>query len=202
MTAPEQAAAPQPLHDPNASRRLIERWLREHGNIVQLLVLIESQLAALQAGDDTDDELMLDAMTYLTDFVDGFHQSLEDLALEAAIGREPRLRNVQQELETQHARIREIGAWVREALERALMDEPVRKQDLARAGFAYTAEMRSNMRLEEASVFPALERAVDATTWGRLAAKLSEHPDPLFGEVVHERYATLFRELARRFGLE
>jgi hemerythrin-like domain-containing protein len=202
MTSPEQAAAPQPLHDPNASRRSIERWLREHANIAQLLVLIESQLGALEAGDDTDDELMLDAMTYLTDFVDGFHQALEDLALEAAVEREPRLREVQHELEAQHARIRELGAWLREALERALMDAPVGKQELARCGFAYTAEMRSNMRLEEGSVFPALERSVDPATWSRLAAKLSEHPDPLFGDVVHERYATLFRELAGRFGLE
>jgi hemerythrin-like domain-containing protein len=184
------------------SHRCVERWLREHGSISRLLALLESQLAALQAGEDTDDELMLDVMAYLTDFVDAYHQALEDVALEAATSKSQRLGAVQHELAEQHMRIHEIGGVLQEALQRALLDEPVRKQDLARTGFAYTAEMRSNMRLEESSVFPMLEQTVDDATWASLETKLGEHPDPLLGEGVPDRYATLFRELTRRFGAE
>jgi hemerythrin-like domain-containing protein len=200
MTVHEQTSTPpvEPRRADEPSQRGIEQLTREHANIARLLEILESQLSSLGAGEDSDDRLMLALVTYLTDYVDGFHEAIEDLALRAAVERAPDLRAVAQELSAQHVRVREVGGELRAGLECALLDEPVRRQELATQGLAYTAELRGNMRLEEAVVFPALEETLDADTWVQIAAKLGERPDPLFGGAVPERYATLFRELACR----
>jgi hemerythrin-like domain-containing protein len=185
-----------------ASSRAVERLVREHANIAMLLVMLDSYFAAMKAGDEVDDKLVLDAMRYLTEFVDSFHHSKVDLAVDAVGAQTPATKAIRSELAAQHDRIRLAGAALRDGLENALLDEPVPRQALADGGFDYTRELRRNMALEEAAVFPALAKALDADAWARIDAILGPQRDPLFGEVVHQRYANLFRELTGRFGCE
>jgi hemerythrin-like domain-containing protein len=185
-----------------SSRAAVETLIREHRNIEMLLVMLDSYFAAMNSGDDVDETLLVDAMTYMTDYVDGFHHSKEQLAVDAVAARSGAVAAAKGELEAQHRRIGEASAWLRETLEQVLRDRPIPRRQLVRAGLSYTAEMRRNMELEETSVFPALVQVLDAEAWRLIEAKLPPQPDPLFGEAVHQRYAELFRELVERFGLE
>jgi hemerythrin-like domain-containing protein len=184
------------------TRPAVERLVREHDNIAQVLVLLDSELASFALAQDADDELAMCALEYLTDFVDGFHHEKEDRAVEAALARVPALREALVELHAQHERIRTAGAALHDGLERALLDEPVRRSELAKTGYAYTTEVRRNMELEEDHIFPLLAEALDDAEWARIEADAGGRPDPLFGEQVHERYERLFHELARRSGAE
>jgi hemerythrin-like domain-containing protein len=185
-----------------SSRAAVETLIREHRNIEVLLVMLDSYFAAMNAGDEVDEALLVDAMTYMTDYVDAFHHSKEQLAVDAVADRSRAIAAAKSELESQHRRIGEAGAWLRATLEQVLRDEPISRRKLISAGLAYTAEMRRNMELEETLVFPALVEVLDAEAWRVIEARLSPRPDPLFGEAVHQGYAELFRELAERFGLE
>jgi len=180
----------------------VERLTREHSDIGLLLLMLDSYFAAMNGGEDVDDGLLLDAMTYMTVFVDGFHRAKERYAVEAVAKRSATVREARGELERQYRRIRNGGLWLRGALERTLRDEPMPRARLARAGFEYAAEMRRNMEFEESSVFPALVEALDADAWHAIDARVGPLTDPLFGETVHQRYAELFRELTARFGCE
>lgn len=185
-----------------ASSAAVDRLVREHHNIEVLLLMLDSYFAAMEAGEDVDEALLLDVMSYMTEFVDGFHHAKEELALEAVSGRSAAIDRAREELEAQHRRIAEAGSRLRSALVRALRDEPVSRRELTAWGFGYTADMRRNMELEETVVFPALAEVLDPEAWRRIDAKVGKRPDPLFGETVHQRYALLFRELAGRFGCE
>lgn len=188
--------------DRRTSRAAVDRLIREHGNIEMLLLMLDSYFAAMNAGEEVDEALLLDAMTYMTDFVDAFHHAKEQLAVDTVASRAPKVATARAELGAQHRRISEMGAWLRATLEGVLRDEPVSRAKLVGVGLAYTAEMRRNMELEETVVFPALVEALDANAWRLIEAKIGPQPDPLFGEAVHQRYAELFRELAARFGCE
>lgn len=188
--------------DRPASRAAVERLVREHRNIELLLLMLDSYFAAMSAGDEVDETLLLDAMTYMTDFVDAFHHAKEQLAIDTVAERSAQVASARTELEAQHKRIGEAGVWLRGTLEQVLRDEPVSRRKLIGVGLSYTAEIRRNMELEETVVFPALVQALDADAWLQIEARIAPQPDPLFGEAVHQRYAELYRELTARFGCE
>ncbi|HEX8796351.1 MAG TPA: hypothetical protein VF765_35615 [Polyangiaceae bacterium] len=183
-----------------ASKAAVDQLIREHRNIGLLLLMLDSYFAAMSSGDDVDETLLTDAMTYMTDYVDAFHHAKEHLAVEAVADRSRTIAAARGELEAQHRRIGDDGGWLRATLQQALRDEPVSRKKLIAVGLHYTAEMRRNMELEESLVFPALVDVLDADAWRLIQARLSPRPDPLFGEAVHQRYAELFRELVDRFG--
>jgi hemerythrin-like domain-containing protein len=185
-----------------ASQAAVETLIREHRNIEMLLVMLDSYFAAMSAGDDVDECLLVDAMTYMTEYVDGFHHSKEQLAIDVVAGRSRAIADAKSELQAQHHRIEEAGAWLRDTMQEVLRDEPVSRHKLIATGLKYTAEMRRNMELEEKLVFPALAEVLDTEAWRCIEARLPPQPDPLFGEAVHQRYGELFRELVERFGLE
>jgi hemerythrin-like domain-containing protein len=185
-----------------ASCEAVERLVREHRNIGLLLVMLESYLAAMNAGEEVDEALLLDAMSYMTDFVDAFHHAKEKLAIETVADRSASIASAKAELEAQHQRIGEAGTWLRGTLAQVLRDQPISRQKLIRVGLSYTADMRRSMEFEESVVFPELAEVLDASAWHLIDTKIAPRPDPLFGEAVHKRYAELFRELAARFGCE
>jgi hemerythrin-like domain-containing protein len=193
-------AAPNP--ERSASRLAVDRLVREHSDIALLLLMLDSYFAALDLGESVDDGLLLDAITYLTVFVDGFHRAKEQYAVEAVASRCATVRDARAALEGQYRHIRDCGLWLRGTLERTLRDEPMPRRRLALAGFEYAGEMRRNMEFKETTVFPALAEALDANAWKAIDARVGPQTDPLFGETVHQRYAELFRELAARFGCE
>ncbi len=180
----------------------VDRLVREHDNIAELLVVVDSLFAAIASGEEADDVLARDALTYLTEFVDAFHHAKEDLAVAVAAESVQDLRSLQPELRQQHRRIREAGETLYRELERMLLDEPVRRRELASNGFAYTGQIRRNVEFEESLVFPRLLEGLDADVWASIEARLDCPPDPLFGPAVHERYRALYATLASRIGLE
>ncbi len=206
----DEGRAPSPLEEgvatkqsPVAPQRAIERLVREHDNIAQLLVVLDSQFASIARGDDeADDGLIRDAMTYMTDFVDNFHHGKEDLAVASVADRVESVRPLQKELNGQHLRIREAGRTLTAELERMLLDEPVRRRELATIGFDYAAQVRRNMEFEEGRVFPRLMEGFDEEACARIDARLGSPPDPLFGPAVHARYRALFQTLRRRIGID
>jgi hemerythrin-like domain-containing protein len=180
----------------------VERLIREHSNIGLMLFMLDSYFAAMSAGQEVDEALLLDATTYMTVFVGGFHHAKEQLAVVAVASRSAAIRGARDELEAQHHRIREDGLRLRGGLERTLLDEPMPRQKLAVAGVAYAAAVRRNMEYEEMTVFPVLAEMLDDDAWHVIDATIGPQTDPLFGETVHQQYAELFRELAARFGCE
>jgi hemerythrin-like domain-containing protein len=187
---------------PDPPARVVDRLIREHDNVAQLLVVLDSMFASIASGDDADDDLISDAMNYLTGFVDTFHHTKEDLAVAAVAERVDGLRELQPELDAQHRRIENTGSALHAELERMLLDEPVRRKELAATGFLYTAEIRRNIEFEESRIFPRLLEGLDEEAWACIDARLGCPPDPLFGPAPHERYRALFRTLTRRIGID
>jgi hemerythrin-like domain-containing protein len=186
----------------DAAARVVDRLVCEHDNVAQLLVVLDSLFASIASGDDADDDLIRDAMCYLTEFVDTFHHAKEDVAVAVVARRLGSLRELQPELDAQHRRIEKTGSALFAELERMLLDEPVRRQELAATGFSYTAEIRRNMEFEESRIFPCLLEGLDAEAWACIDARLESPPDPLFGPAPHERYRALFHTLTRRIGID
>jgi hemerythrin-like domain-containing protein len=186
----------------DASRQAVARLVREHDNMAQLLVVLDSEFAAIASGDDADDDLIGNAMAYLTEFVDRFHNAKEELAVEVVAARAAGVRSVEPELRARHGLVRDAAGALSNSIGRILMDEPVGRQELAAAGFGYTSALRRSIEFEEGNVFPQLEQGLDSQAWAQIDARLGFPEDPLFGPAVHERYRGLFRTLTHRIGID
>ncbi len=191
-----------PRADRSGHVHAVDQLVREHDNLAQLLVVVDSLFASIASGEEADEDLIRDATTYLTEFVDSFHHAKEELAVAVAAERAEGARAVQPSLREQHRRIHEAGTGLCTEIERMLLDEPVRRKDLAAEGFAYTTQIRRNIEFEESQVFPLLLEELGADAWARIESELASPPDPLFGPAVHERYRALFRALTRKIGME
>jgi hemerythrin-like domain-containing protein len=185
-----------------SARPALERLFREHDDIAQVLVLLDSELASVAFAEDPDDALAASALAYLGVLVEGFHHVKEDRACEAAAARVPALRELLAETVVRHAQVRDSGAAARAAFDAALFDLPVARRDLAEAGFAYSAIIRLNVELEEQRVIPKLAEVLDDGDWARIEAEVERSAPPLLGGTGHASYEQLFQELERRFGVD
>lgn len=182
-------------------RPAVQRLLREHDDITQVLVLLDSELASVAFAEDADDELAVSALSYLGALVEGYHHLKEDRACELAVRRDPSLREELVEIPARHAHVRESGAAARAVFERALFDQPVGRRDLAHACFAYSSDVRLSVEAEEHCLIPALKRVLGPADWERIEAEAERSAPPLLGQKGHASYERLFRELERRFGV-
>jgi hemerythrin-like domain-containing protein len=182
--------------------RTIERLRSEHGNVARVLRVLETHLTGLYFGEEADNQLMLDVVSYLIYFVDQSHHAREDHVVERISEREPLARAMAATLASQHEEIASQGQALSDGLARAVVDEPVGRQELVRLGFAYAAALRRNMEFEERVVFPLALLALDPAEWGAIEDAAEAAADPLFGGAVDERYRDLLDELAGRAGCE
>lgn len=197
---PDASPTPTDREPARRSSTAISRLRREHGNIDRVLSFLESELARLNGGEDIDDALVLDAFTYLTEYVDRCHHAREDVAVELLAARSRTVSELRPVLAAQHEALRGSGTSLRKRLESALLDEPVARHEIARDGSVYTRELRQNMALEEEFFFNVATSLMSEEDWTAIDAQLGAHTDPLFGELIEDRFRELAEELAQRAG--
>ncbi|HPR08291.1 MAG TPA: hemerythrin domain-containing protein [Denitromonas sp.] len=178
----------------------IAKWKAEHANFGRLLDLIDSQIAIFHDGERPDYELMLEVMHYMTTYPDLYHHRREDLAFEVVFARDPAHAAVADELAAQHVRIAHSGAKLVQDLG-AIIDGVVLPRAAVEADAAeYSRFMRQHMQHEEADIFPAVERLLDAKDWLLIDSKIHFISDPIFGDAVAKRYTSLHQQIAKRAG--
>ena len=69
--------------------QVIEALERDHANIEKVLVLLESEILAIEVGKTPDYPLLQDIMCYMTQYPDRFHHPKEDLVFAQLLKREP-----------------------------------------------------------------------------------------------------------------
>jgi len=181
----------------------LDRLRREHGNIARLLLVLESHLAGVHAGDEFDARLMMDALSYLIEYVDRFHREREDIFVEALARHQPTVRSFLATLSAQHHAIETSGASLAAQLQQVIQDELVDRVDLVRDGFAYCTELRRSMSLEETILSFAMATVAPSPPRGEpLESRSTPPPAPELRSSIEDRYRRLFEELTCRIGCD
>jgi hemerythrin-like domain-containing protein len=179
----------RPMPDP------IARWHAEHADFNRLLDLLEAQLSALQAEDQTPDyDLMRDIVSYLTSYADRAHHPREDVAFARLGQRDPALQLPINRLLQEHRVIRAAGKELLERLEQVAADVIIPREALETAAATYLVYYRHHVSREEREVLPRAKELLTRADWAALTA-VSVAPDPLFGDNPEAR----FRELRKHW---
>jgi hemerythrin-like domain-containing protein len=180
--------------------RQIELWKIEHRNFSRLLDVLEAQLRLFHRGSGPDYDLMLHVVYYMTHYPDRFHHPKEDIAFRRLADKDERLRAAVDELLRQHAIIAESGKQLQGRLEAVVGGAMMPREDVEAPAHTYIAEYRKHLQREEAELFPlALQGLVDED-WATIDSTAARGADPLFGDRVEQRYASIHRQIAAAAG--
>ena len=174
----------------------IARWREDHANFARLLDLLEAQLELFHRGGAPNYALMLDIVTYMTQYPDLCHHPHEDLAFAKIAERDAASRPVIEELLRQHESLRDSGDKLAMLLEEVLADALIARSEVEVPGRSYVECFRAHIRREEHEIFPVAARALSAADWKAVDAALQLQHDPLFGEKVEKRFESLHRQIA------
>ena len=129
---------------------LAQRLHDDHRRLTQVLGVLEAQIDRLARAEEIDFDLMLDAMTYITEFPNRLHHPVEDVLFARLAAIDPTASDACQAQIAEHERLFHDSAAFYALLEAVQMDEATVMRDrLADAGREFIAAQRAHLLREE-----------------------------------------------------
>lgn len=163
----------------------------EHGNLSKLLGLIEEQLAAADAGEPMDEDLLSLASEYFSDYPDRCHHPKEDLVYRLLGKRDPGACSGLRDLIADHRRLHELSEAFTGAVHRMREQSQAAQPEAREVIREFTQHYRQHMRNEEEQFFRLAERRLSRNDWASLDFALFDRDDPLFDHAEEERFSGL-----------
>ncbi|HYL90590.1 MAG TPA: hemerythrin domain-containing protein [Burkholderiales bacterium] len=173
----------------------VAMWHTEHVYFRRLLELLQHELDTFHRGERANYELMLDIVSYLTEYSDQFHHPREDVAFAKLAVRCPDLKLELARLTQEHRVVARAGETLKKQLEAILDGSIMPRAEVEVAAATYLVYYGNHIAKEDELV---LDRAVEALTpedWLAVRNAVPTKPDPLFGEAPEKRYRALRRRI-------
>jgi len=168
---------------------------QDHRNMARLLNLLERQTETIFEGADSELELMVDVMRYMTAYPDAVHHPKEDKLYAELRAARPDLAKGMSRVSDEHHMIGEQGLLLSEKLEEAAAGNPVQRKELVADSLRYVGSLRAHMRWEESDLFRRLDRMVKEGHDVIQVSTMVDHRDPLFGATIEARFQTLYNAI-------
>ena len=156
--------------------------MREHGVLKRVLLCYREMTARLQAGGPLDAQDLHDAALIIHDYIEGFHEGLEEGYVFPRLARAGQLTGTVTTLLVQHARGRVITQFLLGQATASGVASPGARARLAAAMQAFDRMYEPHEAREDTVVFPAFRQIVPA---GELA-DLGQH----FADLEHQQFGT------------
>jgi hemerythrin-like domain-containing protein len=174
---------------------VIEILRREHRNIERLLLVLERELGVFAQGDRPDYEVVHAVIAYFQVYPDEYHHPLEDLVFDKLKLRDPTAAAKIGDLAVDHRRGAERLRLVAQSVGSVLADRELLRQTVNDIIRDFIEHERRHMAMEERSFFPAAIEALQPQDWAEIASRSTDQKDPLFSEVVEERFEVVRRHI-------
>jgi hemerythrin-like domain-containing protein len=174
---------------------VIEILRQEHRNIEKLLLVLERELNVFARGDRPDYEVVHAIIAYFQVYPDAYHHPLEDEVFEKLKVRDSAAVAKIGDLAADHRRGAERLRRVAEAVETVLADRELLRQTVNDIIRDFIEQERRHMAMEERNFFPAAIKALQLQDWAEIASRMTDQSDPLFNEVVEEKFDVVRRHI-------
>jgi len=174
---------------------VIEILRQEHRNIEKLLLVLERELDVFARGDHPDYEVVHAVIGYFQVYPDAYHHPLEDRVFEKLKVRDSAVAAKIGDLAADHRRGAERLRKVAQAVENVLADREFLRQTVNDIIRDFIEQERRHMAMEERVFFPAAINALQPADWAEIASRLTDQNDPLFSEVVEEKFEVVRRHI-------
>jgi hemerythrin-like domain-containing protein len=176
---------------------VIELLSKEHRNIERLLDILQHELELFDRGDRPDYEVIRAIISYFEVYPEQYHHPQEDLVFAKLKIRDPATTAKIGDLGREHTLGAERLRRVAQAVDAVLADREMLRQDFDTIIRDFIDRERRHIHMEDNYFFPAALRALEPQDWAEIASTLTDRKDPLFSDVVEERFEMLREHILR-----
>jgi hemerythrin-like domain-containing protein len=170
---------------------IIEVLSQEHRNIEKLLLVLERELDVFARGERPDYEVVQAVIAYFQVYPDVYHHPQENLVFERLKVRDPVAATKIGDLVAEHRIGSERLHRVAKAIESVLADRELLRQTVNDIIRDFIEHERRHIAMEDRYFFPAAVNALQPQDWTEITSTLTDRKDPLFSEIVEERFDTV-----------
>lgn len=176
--------------------RLSRRLYDDHQRLARVLDVLEREVDRLAAADEVDFDLMLEALTYITDFPNRHHHPVEDLLFARLATADPASAAACEAQIAQHEQLFRASTAYYGLLEVVQVDDATVPRDrLVSEGRDFIAAQREHMATEDNQLLPRAEARLDEAAWAAAAKIADSATDPLTEMPTAAHYRTLYRAI-------
>ncbi len=173
-------------------------WHTEHVYFHQLLGVLQRQLDLFHRGEPPNYELILDVVSYLSEYADKTHHPREDVAFARLVKHCPDLELALARLGQEHRVIEHAGETLLGLIRAVLGGAVIARAEIEMAAATYLVYYGNHIAKEEEDVLPRAAKELKPEDWEAVRNAVPQIRDPLFDREAGGR----FRELRRQIALE
>lgn len=168
--------------------KVLERLHNDHRRAAELVDILANCLDQIGGGENADFELMRDVVHYLVRFNDTLHHPCEDLLYARMSDKSPSLAKLFAGLGEEHSKLINLGKNLADALSLIADGGMTLRTEILALGNDYISDFRQHMAREEHSLFPMIEKNLDAAESAEVLRILEAEQDPMFGPILDEEF--------------
>lgn len=174
--------------------------MTEHGVLKRLLLAYRAASAAIVAGGPPPADAITEAAQVISDFVESFHEGLEEAYVFPRLQRAGRNLDVVQTLLVQHDRGRHITAAVLTAAGSDLSTAHQR-DSLRQLLDQFVRMYEPHEAWEDTVIYPSLREITDQRTLDLLAERFADEQDKQFGDSALDQVLDRVAGIEQRLGI-
>jgi hemerythrin-like domain-containing protein len=175
-----------------------EDLMREHGVLNRVLLLYEEIERRIDARKDYDPQIVTASAGIIRDFIEQYHEKLEEGHVFPRLIRAGKQNQVVQVLLVQHAVGRDVTARI---LQLANAKTPADRGRLRNAMGMFVRMYRPHEAWEDTVIFPELHRVVSQHEFDSLGEEFERQEQKLFGGDGFEKMVARVGELEKQLGI-
>lgn len=196
-TAPSQEP---PAQEEEEEVSPAEDLMREHGVLNRILLVYEESIVRLEQNRDLDPAVLSGAAGIIRNFIEDYHEKLEEDYLFPRFEKVGRLTDLVTILRNQHQGGRVLTESTLNLAKSSFKDAGERDQ-LAGQLKSFIRMYRPHEAREDTVLFPALRQIVSANEYASLGEEFEDKEHDLFGEDGFENMVEKVGDLERQLGI-
>jgi hemerythrin-like domain-containing protein len=175
-----------------------EDLMREHGLLNRVLLIYEESARRLSGKGDLDPRLLADAAGIIKNFIENYHEKLEEDYLFPRFEKAGKLTDLVAVLRQQHQAGRQVTSQIQQLATAKTAGD---RQKLTTAIAAFIRMYRPHEAREDTVLFPALHEIVSAHEFDALGDDFEKKEHELFGKEGFEGMVVKVGELEKQLGI-
>ena len=175
--------------------KVLNELRQDHRDMARLWDILGRELKVFKEGGLPDYDLVGTILEYCLNYLDLIHHPKEDLIYQYLKDRDPTSGNIIGDLEQEHIRLTALTRRFSKALKNVLEDEQLPRDWFMDVANDFLNFSRNHMQMEEVLFFPAARKHLTPDDWAKVEAASKKVGDPLFGELINEKYRRLYDEI-------
>ena len=179
----------------------VEDLMREHGGLNRILLIYEESLRRIHAKLDMDPALLNKSAKLIHDFVEGYHEKLEEEHIFPRLEKSGKLLDLIKVLRAQHKAGRDVTTTILGLSKTPAMKNATDREALSDALRKFIRMYRPHEAREDTIVFPEFKTVITPKEYDVLGDKFEDREHELFGKEGFEGIVVQIAAIEKALGI-